>query len=88
MCHCSLVAVMRGGHRLSPAEPLAEASKRCATDLAQLPEGARALHEPVPIPVHHSPPLIRLRTRVQAALAGGSGSHNGTKDRTTKDQIP
>ncbi|MEQ4725897.1 nicotinate phosphoribosyltransferase [Nonomuraea sp. B19D2] len=83
-----LVPVMRGGRRLSPAEPLTAVSKRCTTDLARLPELARALYEPAPTPVHHSPLLIGLRTQVQAALAGRTGAHNGTKDRAAKDQIP
>ncbi|MFI9846995.1 nicotinate phosphoribosyltransferase [Nonomuraea sp. NPDC051941] len=64
-----LVAVMREGHRLTPAEPLAEVSKRCAAALARLPEAARALHEPVPPPVRQSPSLTRLCTQVRAALA-------------------
>ncbi|MFF4622460.1 nicotinate phosphoribosyltransferase [Nonomuraea jabiensis] len=64
-----LVAVMREGHRLTPAEPLAEASKRCAAALARVPEAARALHEPVPPPVRQSPSLTRLCTQVRAALA-------------------
>ena len=36
-----LVPVMRGGQRLNGHEPLAEAQRRCATDLARLPAAAR-----------------------------------------------
>ncbi|MFI7225794.1 hypothetical protein ACIBO5_21480 [Nonomuraea angiospora] len=85
-----LVAVMREGRRLTPAEPLAEASKRCTADLARLPEAARALHEPIPPPVRQSPSLagcaLRCEQRspwrkaqlvIEGASRRTSGEHTG-----------
>jgi nicotinate phosphoribosyltransferase len=62
-----LVPVMRDGRRLAPAEPLSEASRRCAAELAALPAAARALRGAVPRQVRESPSLVQLRDRVRAS---------------------
>jgi nicotinate phosphoribosyltransferase len=43
-----LVQVMSGGRRLQPPDPIDELRRRCAADLASLPESARAIRSPVP----------------------------------------
>jgi len=67
-CEPLLVPVMRHGHRLNPPEPLAEATRRCASGLRQLPPGALALRDPRPVPVTVSDGLVRLREGVRADL--------------------
>ena len=59
-----LVPVMRGGQRRNGREPLAEAQRRCATDLARLPPAARALRGPAPVPVHLSEQLQGLQDQL------------------------
>jgi len=59
-----LVPVMCGGQRLNGREPLAEAQRRCATDMARLPPAARALRGPAPVPVHVSEQLQRLKDQL------------------------
>ncbi|MCW2913348.1 MAG: putative nicotinate phosphoribosyltransferase [Actinomycetia bacterium] len=63
-----LVPVMRGGHRISPAEPLAVSRDRCAADLAALPAAVRRLRAPDTIPVQPSERLGRLRDRLRAEM--------------------
>ncbi|HYB13900.1 MAG TPA: nicotinate phosphoribosyltransferase, partial [Streptosporangiaceae bacterium] len=46
-----LVPVMREGRPVGAQEPLAAARQRCRADLAWLPSAARALQDPVPVPV-------------------------------------
>ena len=41
------------GQTLNGHEPLTDAQRRCATDLARLPAAARALRGPAPVPVVH-----------------------------------
>jgi nicotinate phosphoribosyltransferase len=65
-----LVPVMRGGRRLGPPEPLAQARQRCAASLAWLPPAARTLRGPRPVPVTISPPLAALRRRLARDLRG------------------
>jgi len=59
-----LVPVMRGGQRMNGREPLAEAQRRCATDLARLPLAARALRGPAPVRVHVSGQLQGLQDQL------------------------
>ena len=59
---------MRGGQRLNGREPLAEAQRRCATDVARLPPAARALRGPAPVPVHVSEQLQRLKDQLTQDL--------------------
>lgn len=63
-----LVPVMRGGRRVSPPEPLADARRRCAADLAWLPPSARALRGPTPVPVRISNRLESLQDRLMQGL--------------------
>ncbi len=63
-----LVPVMRGGRRIGPPEPLAEARRRCAANLGWLPPAARTLREPEPIPVTVSPALEALRDQLARDL--------------------
>jgi nicotinate phosphoribosyltransferase len=55
---------MRGGQTLRRSESLAEAQRRCATDLARLPPAARALRGPAPVPVHVSEQLQGLQDQL------------------------
>jgi nicotinate phosphoribosyltransferase len=68
-----LEPVMAGGRRVGPAEGLAAARARFEADLAWLPERARALREPEPVPVLLTERLERLRDQVRADLAARAG---------------
>jgi nicotinate phosphoribosyltransferase len=61
--------VMRGGRRLAGPEPLAAARRRCAADLAWLPQEVKALHAPAQLPVTVSPQLAGLQDRLARDLA-------------------
>ena len=63
-----LVPVMRQGQRVSAPEPLAAAVQRCRADLAWLPLTARALRDPVPVPVRISEQLKTLQDQVTRDL--------------------
>jgi nicotinate phosphoribosyltransferase len=71
--------VMRHGKRITPAEPLAVAQRRCADSLAWLPPAARALKSPVPPPVRTSAALAALRQKLARELrrhaAAGAGGN-------------
>jgi nicotinate phosphoribosyltransferase len=64
-----LVPVMAGGRRTGPAEGLAAALARFEADLAWLPEQARAIPEPRPVPVRFSEPAERLRDLAHQEVA-------------------
>ena len=59
-----LVPVMRGGRGLRAAQPLAAARQRYRADLAWLPQAARALRDPAPVPVRISEQLSTLQHQV------------------------
>ncbi len=59
-----LVPVMRDGQSRNGREPLAEAQRRCSTDLARLPPATRALRGPAPVPVHLSEQLQGLQDQL------------------------
>jgi nicotinate phosphoribosyltransferase len=63
-----LTAVMRGGRRLGPPEPLADAVQRCAASLAGLPPAAKTLRRPKPVPVTASPALTASRRQLARDL--------------------
>ncbi len=63
-----LVPVMRQGQRVSAPEPLTAAVQRCRADLAWLPLTARALRDPVPVPVRISEQLKILQDQVTRDL--------------------
>lgn len=66
-----LVPVMRAGRRLDPAGPAEQvraARERFDADLAWLPEAARRLDRPRPVPTAPSPRLAALRDRLTARL--------------------
>ena len=63
-----LVPVMCQGQRVSAPEPLAAAQVRCRADLAWLPLTARALRDPVPVPVRISEQLKTLQDQVTRDL--------------------
>lgn len=67
-----LVQVMRDGERLGPADDLAAAAHRLATDLTHLPEWACLLRGPEVPPVHVSERLERLTREVADAHRQGS----------------
>ncbi len=64
-----LLPVMRGGKRMSPAEPLAELQKRCQSQIERLPAAVRGLpvSEP-PYPVRHSARLEALLEQVRERI--------------------
>lgn len=64
-----LSQVMRGGRRLAGPEPLAAAQRRCAADLAWLPQETKALHAPAQLPVTVSAQLAALHDRLARDLA-------------------
>ncbi len=63
-----LVPVMRQGQRVSAPEPLTAAVQRCRADMAWLPLTARALRDPVPVPVRISEQLKTLQDQVTRDL--------------------
>ncbi len=68
-----LVEVMRAGKRVTPAETLVDAQKRCRAEVRRLPATLRQLRPaPEPYPVHHSARLQELRRQVQRRVARGS----------------
>jgi nicotinate phosphoribosyltransferase len=69
-----LEPVMEGGRRVAQPAGLAVARERFETDLAWLPERARALREPEPGPVLLTERLQRLQRRVQTDLARRAGT--------------
>jgi nicotinate phosphoribosyltransferase len=68
-----LFPVMRQGRRVSAPEPLAAAQQRCRADLAWLPPAARALRDPVPVPVRISDQLTALQDQVTRDLRRRTG---------------
>jgi len=68
-----LVPVMRKGRRVGAQEPLAVAQQRCRADLAWLPPAARALRNPVPVPVRLSDRLTILQDQVTRDLRRRAG---------------
>jgi nicotinate phosphoribosyltransferase len=64
-----LERVMAGGRRVGPPAGLAAARERFEADLSWLPERARALRQPEPVPVLLTERLDRLHHQVQADLA-------------------
>jgi nicotinate phosphoribosyltransferase len=68
-----LEPVMAGGRRVERPQGLAAAQARFEADLAWLPERARALREPEPVPVLLTERLERLRDQVRADLAARAG---------------
>jgi nicotinate phosphoribosyltransferase len=64
-----LVPVMRGGRVLEPRASLADARRRCARDLARLPEGLRRLEKGARYPVIVASALERLAEEVDQRLA-------------------
>ena len=60
--------VMRHGKRVTAAEPLAAAQRRCADSLAWLPPAAQALRAPSPAAVRTSPALTALRQELAREL--------------------
>ena len=69
-----LVPVMRQGRRLGVPDPLAAAQQRCRADLAWLPPAARALRDPVPVPVRISDRLTILQDQVSRDLRRRTGA--------------
>jgi nicotinate phosphoribosyltransferase len=69
-----LELVMAGGRRVGPPGGLAAAQERFESDLAWLPERARALRQPEPVPVLLTERLDRLHHQVQAELARRAGA--------------
>jgi nicotinate phosphoribosyltransferase len=67
-----LEPVMRGGSRFGPAQSIEAARRRFDADLARLPEAAKRLEGPEPIPVSISEELKALGVRVRAKRLGPS----------------
>jgi nicotinate phosphoribosyltransferase len=65
---------MVGGRRVGPPDADAAARERFEADLAWLPQEARALREPTPVPVRRTASLERLQHQVRAELAGRAGA--------------
>jgi len=64
-----LVPVMAGGRRTRPAQGVEAARARFQADLAWLPDQARAIHEPRPVPVQFSERAERLREQGREDVA-------------------
>src|SRR6266567_402737 len=64
-----LVPVMAGGRRTRPAEGVEAARARFQADLAWLPDRARAIHDPRPVPVAFSERAERLREQAREDVA-------------------
>jgi nicotinate phosphoribosyltransferase len=64
-----LVPVMAGGRRTGPAGDIATARARFEADLAWLPDQARAIREPRPVPVRFSERAERLGERAREEAA-------------------
>jgi nicotinic acid phosphoribosyltransferase len=80
-CQPLLVPVMRRGRPVSNPEPLAAAQQRCRADLADLPPAARALRDPVPVPVQISDQLKILQDQVTRDLRRRAGIQHGPEGR-------
>ena len=64
-----IVPVMKGGRRLSPAEPLDRSRQRAMNDLERLPEPLRTLETAPSYPVIVSEALKNLATKVDELQA-------------------
>jgi nicotinate phosphoribosyltransferase len=64
-----LVPVMRGGRVLEPRPSLEDTRRRCARDLARLPESLRGLEKGARYSVVVAPALERLAEEVDQRLA-------------------
>ena len=64
-----LTEVMRDGMRTGPAADLRDVRKRCAAELAELPEPYKALRSPARYPVSISARLENLRDRLASEAA-------------------
>ncbi len=73
-----LETVMRDGALLRPHPPLAEARRRCAEQIAGLPEGLRRLREHTEYPVLPSDALQARQAAAAAAVRVMSGPGGGT----------
>jgi nicotinate phosphoribosyltransferase len=69
-----LVPVMRDGERIGAAPTIAQMRERFEADLAALPEGARRLVDPDPVPVDHSLSLRTLTAEARATALRRSGA--------------
>ncbi|MFC5748306.1 nicotinate phosphoribosyltransferase [Actinomadura rugatobispora] len=66
--HPLLLPVMRGGRRISPAEPLTRARERCEADINALPAPITRLRRPETATVRLSPRLEQTRDDLRADL--------------------
>jgi nicotinate phosphoribosyltransferase len=64
-----LAPVMRAGRRLAPRGSLIDQRARFESDLACLPESAKAIRQPVPLVAETSTRLTELTERVRRDLA-------------------
>jgi nicotinate phosphoribosyltransferase len=67
-----IVPVMRGGKRINPAEPLADARKRAASNLRALPEYLRRLESQPAYSVTVAPALRELAAEVDRHVQRGT----------------
>jgi nicotinate phosphoribosyltransferase len=74
-----LTPVMRGGHRLTPAEPFAVARGRAEAELALLPPALRGLFPAPPHPVLFSDALRELARATGAVPPPGAGEGGGPR---------
>jgi nicotinate phosphoribosyltransferase len=72
-----LVPVMRGGRMLDPRPSLADARRRCARDLARLPDRLRRLEAGAPYPVAVGPALEHMAEQVDQRLAKAERVRHG-----------
>ncbi len=63
-----LKTVMRDGRLVEPLPPLAAIRSRCAEEVAALPDGVRALHEPARYPVGYSDRLVSHQRALEAEV--------------------
>ncbi|MFG2892434.1 nicotinate phosphoribosyltransferase [Streptomyces sp. NPDC048248] len=72
-----LVTLMREGERSTPPDRLEDARRRLAADVADLPDGARAVRSPSPVRAGVSEPLTSLtvdvRRRIERAVLAPFG---------------
>ncbi|MDV6014232.1 nicotinate phosphoribosyltransferase [Haloechinothrix sp. LS1_15] len=73
-----LSPAMIGGAQVAPPESLADIRERVARDLAWLPDPARRIVDPEPIPVRRSAALRALTGNIVTELTGVAGPMGGT----------
>jgi hypothetical protein len=67
-----LIAVMRGGRRVAPAESISVLRGRCISGLAQLPQKFLQINRSEVYPVRYSQQLKKMLERVRRRIRGSA----------------